>query len=673
MISCSHTAETIGNWLRSFRFYIERELKSWPIINTIVTDFSFAQLNAILDAFNRMDVVEYLNLQYEFALKGVKNKNIVNIHLCVAHLMHCIASDVNDHYRIGSKPNKVIKEVFASIILAKDYNEVKKIWTNMSIVFKNKFITSVVIDALSSISSISGKLSSIKMENQTELFNIVNENDNRTYNKTLYSQSPFYRDFNAISDSIEPIDDKSSYKNLNLFYDPVFMQKILKKYISYLPFYCGVFHSEKQSNSYVENYFGLLRRRCKNSLHLGKLPTKPLRFLKDIRKRNLQIFTRMIYAIPKKNFKVYPKQEIDLNSVTEITSETTFAECLNKVENWKGQVKQSKSTKKRSYFSLTNLEEINNTHGNDQKCKVISYLNNSKTSNADNCTSTIGKEISGGNFEVLKKTNKIHLPILPNGNTIEKYHKNTCAFDSFSQCFLNCVELLGLHVLSDVENNDFAVLIRFLLQEDIKSALDQRYNILLRIYEGEPNCFSSVLKTPNNILNYFPSLLFSLKCDCCEAEYSDQFKYIPIKEGELESKGVSFLSKCIDEPRIKNCPYCSRESTIVSTLTKPIIFFYVEPFGKNTFKKTTISKIPKTIIVQNIKYKLNSFIHFIKNHINPELSHYVSYCLRTNTWECYDNLNPIVKQIRNENNHQVLPHLLFYTKEEHSLLGNNAQ
>lgn len=171
------------------------------------------------------------------------------------------------------------------------------------------------------------------------------------------------------------------------------------------------------------------------------------------------------------------------------------------------------------------------------------------------------------------------------------------------------------------------------------------------------------MKAPNEILKPFPRIQVILHCNSCGVEFEDSFKYVPIKEFDLETNGIETLQYCLDKPTLfKKCISCSSESITSTFKYSDIIIIYVEPFGKNQYKTSKLSSIPKNLKIMREKYSLNSFVHFIKNTINPDLSHYVSLCFRNNNWQCYDDLNSVVINIRNENSYNVLPHLVFYTK-----------
>lgn len=47
MVSCTHNSNAISNWLRNYKQAMEKEMKRSPVINTVVMDFSFAEINGM--------------------------------------------------------------------------------------------------------------------------------------------------------------------------------------------------------------------------------------------------------------------------------------------------------------------------------------------------------------------------------------------------------------------------------------------------------------------------------------------------------------------------------------------------------------------------------------------------------------------------------------------------
>ena len=70
------------------------------------------------------------------------------------------------------------------------------------------------------------------------------------------------------------------------------------------PLWSQLIYTEKRlSNSHIESYFSIIKRRCREASQLGKLPTKCLRLLKEVNVRNSLIFDKFKSEIPKRSLK----------------------------------------------------------------------------------------------------------------------------------------------------------------------------------------------------------------------------------------------------------------------------------------------------------------------------------------------------------------------------------
>lgn len=127
LITSSHNVDSINSWLSSTRLFLEDEITNfkWPYFQRIITDKSFANLNALNIAFNRMTLSEYLNLSYNHLTKNVEIENKVKIHLCCCHVMKIISEDIKAH--IDKEYAGFIIEVFASIFNTDSLDDIKYI------------------------------------------------------------------------------------------------------------------------------------------------------------------------------------------------------------------------------------------------------------------------------------------------------------------------------------------------------------------------------------------------------------------------------------------------------------------------------------------------------------------------------------------------------------------
>ena len=98
-ILSKHSSEDIGNFLKNLKCFCKQpnnDLK-FPICKRIVTDVSYAILDAILKEFNNMNTfLEYLNTCFK-VLKNAKPKiKFVVIQYCVSHYAKIIVKDIDE-------------------------------------------------------------------------------------------------------------------------------------------------------------------------------------------------------------------------------------------------------------------------------------------------------------------------------------------------------------------------------------------------------------------------------------------------------------------------------------------------------------------------------------------------------------------------------------------------
>lgn len=82
---------------------LESAIKQWKcqIFSLIIVDFSCASINAILEAFNRINVVEYCNILFDQVLNKTKRLpiSLTKVGLCSAHFMHLLSEFLERHLK----------------------------------------------------------------------------------------------------------------------------------------------------------------------------------------------------------------------------------------------------------------------------------------------------------------------------------------------------------------------------------------------------------------------------------------------------------------------------------------------------------------------------------------------------------------------------------------------
>jgi hypothetical protein len=100
-ITTSHTSVNVAKYLFSLKHVLNSNMtyaNQFKIAPIIVTDFSWALLNAVCDIFNACTISEYLKYSFELVFNGKKKngvENFLNTHLyiCAAHFLKIIIKE----------------------------------------------------------------------------------------------------------------------------------------------------------------------------------------------------------------------------------------------------------------------------------------------------------------------------------------------------------------------------------------------------------------------------------------------------------------------------------------------------------------------------------------------------------------------------------------------------
>lgn len=363
LISSAHSVDAISTWLSSLRLFLEEEMPKlkWPVFNRIISDKSFANLNAISISFNRISLLEYLNLTYDAITKGATMKEKIKIHLCVCHIMKIISDDVKTH--IGKNSAGFIIEIIASMFNTQSLDDIKCIWKNLSIILNSKYLNDSVKESLELLPYIVLKLKSSPISEPDEDEDDVIENEG-VDNEALYKRSPYFILFENISKStfISTVDTGTK----NVYFSDKLLNVLLKKHIAFLPLWSGLLgnEGERYSNAYIEKYFGILKmEKAASSMLYGFNQQKLMRFIRRVRERSIDISKVFLMRVPKtRNCSRVKKIEAKCSDDTELT----VKESMAREEEWKKPVKSSIG-----YFNMKNIKCMKNK--NDIKKRLESH------------------------------------------------------------------------------------------------------------------------------------------------------------------------------------------------------------------------------------------------------------------------------------------------------------
>lgn len=132
-VTTSHSEDSLAKFLSLLKKKFQREIPStqkyFSLAPIVVMDFSWASINAVLDAFNMCNIDQYICWSFDVLFRegNVANAISVLIYLCSTHILKLIADKVKklqfgEHpAKIGKKSSKEEKEK-ANIL--KKYNSI---------------------------------------------------------------------------------------------------------------------------------------------------------------------------------------------------------------------------------------------------------------------------------------------------------------------------------------------------------------------------------------------------------------------------------------------------------------------------------------------------------------------------------------------------------------------
>ena len=306
-VTTSHNHISVTSYFYLVKKYFEKYSKAksnFIFAPVMVTDFSWTLISSIIEAFNSMTVIEYLNISFEILV--LKKDFLIFktiLYLCAAHFIKLIVKKVKD-----AEPslNQEVKKcfVFCFTLLQNSTNliEFECYFINILRMFNSPTINATSASAINYLrSQISnrdpsdlayanfeglGSKEDSEREKNFELLSMLDDIQLQTI-KTLKKASKFQSYFeNILNANMKIISNYDITKHLNPYYSPKLFL-IIMNYIYIIPFWTGImlnlktghliqYQSKKRTtNNPVENHFEF----DKNKLLNGKLRVKPSEFI----------------------------------------------------------------------------------------------------------------------------------------------------------------------------------------------------------------------------------------------------------------------------------------------------------------------------------------------------------------------------------------------------------
>ena len=312
-VTTSHSHLTVSSYLFVIKKFFEKYCKPknyFAIAPVIVTDFSWTLITSVLESFNSMNIIQYLDLCFEILM----NKNNSNcfktiIYLCAAHFIKLIIKKVKKYEPgISYKIKKSFVFAFSLLQNASTFIEFECLYIHILNMFHTPSINSTVHDSAQFIKKairsndldrlvsnglvhinyeVEDSQEDLNRERNFELLFYLDHHQKQTI-ETIKNASKFQAFFQNKFDShikiVKNYDNKSN--KINPFYSPS-LCLIIMKYIYVMPLWTGIMLNSKTShlvnfktkkrttNNPVENHFEF-KKKC---LLNNRLKVKPSEFV----------------------------------------------------------------------------------------------------------------------------------------------------------------------------------------------------------------------------------------------------------------------------------------------------------------------------------------------------------------------------------------------------------
>lgn len=263
MITDDQTGENIGHFLR---FILNRfTVPALKRLKQIGTDDSWANVHAIFSLTPGMTVTKYLKLSYDVFMEKSASTELLSCvapAYCFSHFSKNWRNDINAAYK-DFDTRQTVRAVLTEMTTIADVEFLKQFINAFIILLLSQRKTKILDAArviLRAHSSAKSPEKNLQDQSQPISTNLTG--------KALYKDSPFFQHFNNAIEKFELNPAALEGTEENKFFCKSLLDKILKHYLPYLPFWT-IFISRIQdssatrsNNARVERFFLSLKDDC---------------------------------------------------------------------------------------------------------------------------------------------------------------------------------------------------------------------------------------------------------------------------------------------------------------------------------------------------------------------------------------------------------------------------
>ncbi|CAH1731061.1 unnamed protein product [Aphis gossypii] len=316
MISSAHDIVAISQWLNAFKAFVLKHKLPWPVFTNIVTDFSYAQMNALCIGWNGFNsIFDYLNWCYRVLVENFDGSNVTIINICVNHYTKIIVNHVYTYFQSETNHNKTEEKMKRNNVIdwicllfnAKSLEDIENWFKIFSLILLSPCSTGETKNSINTMRD--------KCNVNHQLLNESN-NEGKDYsdeiNKFLCesdtNKSMMYCRFQSIKEHVKSsVLPHCSVNNENIsneHYDELYLHEFIVKCVPFLALWTPIMNNKlnngieiRQSNATVESWF----KTVKVDILDGDRRWKCGRFLRLMRERVMNAHKQIKYNIRKKN------------------------------------------------------------------------------------------------------------------------------------------------------------------------------------------------------------------------------------------------------------------------------------------------------------------------------------------------------------------------------------
>jgi hypothetical protein len=383
-VTTSHTQSNIAKYLTTIQTKLE-ETKT-PLPEIVVTDMSWALINASCISFNKCRIQNYLNWCYIYIYDGVREEKFLKIiktklQLCSTHFIHNIAKNSK---KINCMP--VVRQTFmyftAMLQNSTTVEEIENYLAHIYNVFNNKFANGDMLFSLNYLSNISktqdyGYLANRTNQNEKERDRLFEEflNESNIYveddvEQTIRNSSPFKTRYEEILTKKQIEIDNSEKINstnvINEFYCPQLFELIKDKLYN-IPMWTGLMLRTTNKIKY----------NCKT--RLNNIPVE--NWFNQI--KNF-ILKRLVYTseFASLSYKNLMGKYFEIYGNIQLNKETVLKKFQEYLEQWKPKTK--KKGHKGTYFDDFELKKFKTAYDYDVLNKLQMNFHFEQITNREN-------------------------------------------------------------------------------------------------------------------------------------------------------------------------------------------------------------------------------------------------------------------------------------------------